>query len=153
MSHTIQRRHAHDLHRLNEVNYQLVMRLIPDLLTLGNHAISQTGSGSALHLQIIERSPYTTALSLTHHFQMGTIKLPIPDLWLRVYHDVCVAEAIAQLDGSSPAHTRAYDWHKGLDTAVKCQLNRFTEKWLRHCLHEGHCFRNDEIHSEFLLDE
>lgn len=150
MSHTIQHRRSHDLHRLNEVNYQLVMRLIPDMLNMAETAVSCVRAGNDLHLQIIERSPYTTALSLTHHFQAGSIRLPVPDLWLRVYHDVCVAEAIAQLDGNSPAHARTYDWHKGLDVAVKCQLNTFTEKWLRHCLQQGHCFRTGNLHSEDL---
>lgn len=150
MSHTIQHRRSHDLHRLNEVNYQLVMRLIPDMLNMAETAVSRVMAGDDLHLQIIERSPYTTALSLTHHFQAGSIRLPVPDLWLRVYHDVCVAEAIAQLDGNSPAHARTYDWHKGLDVAVKCQLNTFTEKWLRHCLQQGHCFHTDNLHSEDL---
>jgi uncharacterized protein YqiB (DUF1249 family) len=150
MSHTIQRRRIHDLHRLNEVNYQLVMRLIPGLPNIGATAISRTERGDDLHLQIIEHSPYTTALSLTHHFQAGSIRLPVPDLWLRVYHDVCVAEAIAQLDGNSPAHARVYDWHKGLDTDIKHKLNTFTEKWLRHCLQQGHCFRADDLHSESL---
>jgi uncharacterized protein YqiB (DUF1249 family) len=150
MSHTIQRRRIRELHRLNEVNYQLVMRLIPDILNIGEMAVSRTGENDDLYLQIIERSPYTTVLSLTHHFQAGSIRLPVPDLWLRVYHDVCVAEAIAQLDGNSPAHARAYDWHKGLDADVKRKLNTFTERWLRHCLQQGHCFRTDDLYSESL---
>jgi len=120
---------------------------------MGDAAVSRVREGDDLHLRIIERSPYTTALSLTHHFQAGSIRLPAPDLWLRVYHDVCVVEAIAQLDGNSPAHARTYDWHEGLDANIKRKLNTFTEKWLRHCLQQGHSFRNDEIHSEFLLDE
>ena len=150
MSHTIQRHRIHDLPRLNEVNYQLLMRLIPDMLNIGETSISRSREGDKLHLRIIERSPYTTALSLTHHFHAGSIKLPVPDLWLRVYHDVCVAEAIAQLDGNSPAHARAYDWHKGLDAGIKRQLNTFTEKWLRHCLQQGHYFGTDNLHSESL---
>lgn len=147
MSHTIPRRRIHDLHRFHEVNYQLVMRLIPDMLNMADTAVSRVKDGDDLHLQIIERSPYTTALSLTHHFKAGSIRLPVPDLWLRVYHDVCVAEAIAQLDGNSPAHARAYDWHEGLDTDIKRKLNSFTEKWLRHCLYQGHGFQANELHS------
>lgn len=142
MSHTIPRRGIHDLHRLHEVNYQLVMRLIPDMLNMGDAAVSRVREGDDLHLRIIERSPYTTALSLTHHFQAGSIRLPVPDLWLRVYHDVSVAEAIAQLDGNSPAHARAYDWHEGLDADIKRKLNAFTEKWLRRCLQQGHGFHS-----------
>ena len=147
MSHTIQRRHIHDLRRLHEVNYRLVMQLIPDMLNMGDEAVSRVKKGDDLHLQIIERSPYTTALSLTHHFQAGSIRLPVPDLWLRVYHDVCVAEAIAQLGGNSPAHARTYDWHEGLDADIKRKLNSFTEKWLRHCLQQGHSFHSVDLHS------
>lgn len=150
MSHTIEQYCCHNLHRLNEVNYQLIMRLIPDLLNMAETAVSKTKNADDLHLKIIERSPYTTALSLTHYFQAGSIRFPVPDLWLRVYHDVCVAEAIAQLDGNSPAHARAYDWHEGLDISIKRELNTFTEKWLRNCLQEGHCFRTKNLHSEFL---
>lgn len=142
MSHTIQRQRLHDLNRLNEVNYQLIMRLIPDLLNMPDTAVSKAKNADDLHLQVIERSPYTTALSLTHHYRAGAIRLAVPDLWLRVYHDVCVAEAIAQIDGNSPAHARAYDWHRGLDAEVKRQLNTFTEKWLRDCLQQGHVFKH-----------
>ena len=140
MSHTINRQRNRDLHRLNEINYQLILKLIPNLRHMDELAVSFSLNVPDLHLRIIERSPYTTVISLTHEFKAGSARIPAPDLWVRVCHDAMVAEAIANQDGASPAHAKIYTWHKGLDADVKWRLNTFAEKWLKRCLKQGHQF-------------
>jgi len=150
MSHTINRQRSRDLHRLNEINYQLILKLIPYLRYLEESAVSHAHNTPDLHLHIIERSPYTTVISLTHEFTAGSARIPAPDLWLRVCHDARVVEAIANQDGASPAHARTYTWHKGLDADIKWRLNTFAEKWLKQCLKYGHKFENRESYSSGL---
>lgn len=150
MSHTINRQCGTELKRLHEVNFSLISQLIPDIDSLDSKASSVVDQGDDLFLQIIQRSPYTTVLSLTHHYTVGPARLPAPDIWVRVSHDAKVAEAIAQQDGSSPAHAKIYTWHKGLDTDIKLKLNTFLEQWLRHCIDQGHTFVSNDLYSEFL---
>ncbi len=150
MSHTINHKRSHDLERLHEINFQLLMKLIPQLRQMTDGCVSSVLNAPDLHLRIIERSPYTTVISLTHEFMAGPASLPAPDLWLRVCHDARVAEAIANQDGCSPAHARTYTWHRGLDTDIKWRLNTFAEKWLKDCLKQGHEFNTPESYSKVL---
>ena len=150
MSHTINRQRNHDLQRMHEINYQLILKLVPRLRQMSNNSVSSIVNAPDLHLQIIERSPYTTVISLTHRFAAGPTHLPAPDLWLRVCHDAMVAEAVANQDGASPAHARTYTWHKGLDADIKWRLNSFAEKWLKRCLKQGHQFTSPESYSDVL---
>jgi len=150
MSHTINRQRSRDLHRLNEINYQLILKLIPNIRNTQESVISTTLNAPDLHLHIIERSPYTTVIALTHEFMAGSASIPAPDLWVRVCHDAMVAEAIANQDGASPAHAKTYTWHKGLDSDVKWKLNTFAEKWLKRCLKQGHRFENPQSYTPVL---
>jgi len=150
MSHTINRQRSRDLHRLNEINYQLILKLIPNIRNTHESVISTTLNAPDLHLHIIERSPYTTVIALTHEFMAGSASIPAPDLWVRVCHDAMVAEAIANQDGASPAHAKTYTWHKGLDADVKWKLNTFAEKWLKRCLKQGHRFEIPQSYTPVL---
>lgn len=150
MSHTINRQRSEQLSRLNESNYQLLAQLLPDLCLMGDTAVSRVPGSHDLYMHIIERSPYTTVLSLTYKLKVGDAHLPAPDLWIRVCHDANVAEAIEQLDGKRPAHAREYNAHGGLDLDTKWQLNTFMEKWLKRCLNQGHRYVCDESYSTSL---
>lgn len=145
MSHSITKYKAEDLQRLHEVNYHLLMRLVPCLHGITDVAVSMAHLTANLYLHIHERTPYTTVLSLTHQIEIGDSSVPAPDLWLRVYHDACVAEAIAQQDGAGPAHSRDYSLQLGLDSDIKWKLNQFMEKWLKNCIELGHVFDEDSI--------
>lgn len=150
MSHTINHKRSHDLQRLHEINFQLLLKLIPSLRQIPDASISHVLNAPDLHLRMIERSPYTTVISLTHKFKAGPVSLPAPDLWLRICHDARVVEAIANQDGASPAYARTYTWHRGLDTDIKWRLNTFAEKWLKACLKQGHEFNTPQSYSHAL---
>ena len=145
MSHSITRHKAKDLERLHEANFHLLMKLVPCLHDITQLAVSVSSKAADLYLRVHERTPYTTVLSLTHKIILGKQTVPAPDLWLRVYHDACVAEAIAQQDGEGPVHSRDYPMQLGLDTDIKWKLNWFMEKWLRDCLELGHEFSEDSL--------
>lgn len=144
MSHTICKEHLKDLQRLNRANYHLLLRLVPELDIIPGRASSHVVNDIDLELTILERSRFTTTLSLTHYIPVGETWVSAPDLWIRVYHDARVAEAIPRADGSSLVAEKLDTWNHALDPQQKWQLNDFMEKWLHRCLRKGHRIDCDE---------
>lgn len=138
MSHTITRQRCRDLHNLYETNYRLIKRLIPDLGNIDASASSHVDNMPGLYLKVLEHTPYTSVVTLTHQFPVGEIHIDVPDLWLRIYHDARVAEVIAHNDGVGPAYARQYTRHQELDRDIKWMLNKFATAWLKSCLKMGH---------------
>jgi uncharacterized protein YqiB (DUF1249 family) len=79
---------------LYEFNFRLIQRLIPELELPFQDAVSKSASDFPLHLSVMERDRYTVTLKLTYEFvdQEGVRRQP--DIWVRVYRDACVAEAL-----------------------------------------------------------
>jgi hypothetical protein len=119
------------LMELYENNYIYLRRLVPQLDGQRDAQVSSVERGPDLHLEVIERCPYTTNLLLTHRFEQVKGAEALPDLRVRIYHDARVAEVLS--DHSPEAGTLAWRW----------ALNRFLNRWLRYCLGEGHAFAND----------
>ena len=94
-----------------------------------------------LHLEVQERSPYTTTFRLTYFFDDTAEADADPDLIVRIYHDAQLAEALScrrlhhrhQLLGrfATDAHT---------ELARRWQRNILLNKWLEYCLERGHSF-------------
>jgi len=133
-----------DLQRLNRANYGLLLELIPDIDIIPEFASSKLDNAVDLNLSVIERSRYTSTVSLTHYIPVGDTWVSAPDLWIRIYHDAQVAEAIPRKDGSSLLDDRPDNWNHTLEPFQKWQLNNFMEKWLRYCLRQGHLVHCDE---------
>ncbi|MGD8514781.1 MAG: DUF1249 domain-containing protein [Granulosicoccaceae bacterium] len=138
MSHTIGKHHGAELYRLHEVNYLLVTQLIPDLPGIDETASSRIDGVPDLHLRVLEHTPYTSVIVLTHHVPVGETHVAAPDLWLRIYHDAKVTEVIAHNDGEGPAHARSHTRYHELGRDIKWQLNRYAARWMEDCLALGH---------------
>lgn len=131
---------------LYERNYVRLLKLIPDLEGIEDTTVSQVGGSPDLHLQVLERSRFTTTLYLTYFFAVedgGAIA--DPGLQVRIYHDAKLVEAMASRYrpgiGAMPpgciAKLPILDW--------KWEINLFLDKWLTYCLAQGHRFtRADE---------
>ena len=154
MSHTINRNRGRALHRLYESNFRLLTRLIPGLPDLIGGEHSTPAGEKSLHVRVIDRGPYTTVIALTHVFHAGQASFHAPDIWVRVYHDASVAEAIAQQDGAGPAHSRGFSGRQATHPDLKWKLNHFLHHWLHGCLRKGHCIltRDDEDFSAQLSE-
>jgi uncharacterized protein YqiB (DUF1249 family) len=123
-------------------NYQKLMQLIPNLARL-EHTVAGCARGKPdLQLTILEKTPYTVTLQLSHCFPKQNIPIPLlePALKIRVYLDAQLAEVLrdhVRCDASqainNPAKSREimdYKW----------TLNYFLQKWLDHCLRMRYCF-------------
>ncbi len=128
------------LMELYELNYILLRRMIPEPGLLDTASVSSPEGGPALHVQIVDRAPYTTTLRLTYLFSDARGVFPAPDVLVRMYHDAQVAEVLsrgrrrglrgAEYDRSRERYTLATQWG----------VNRFLHKWLGYCLRQGHGF-------------
>ena len=133
------RRIAH-LVDLYERNYRLIERLIPELDLPFERAVSRSATDMPLHLIVVERAPYTAELRLTYEFDGPDGRKLAPDLWIKVYRDARVAEALhcgarppwlATDEGDPEAHRFLHDqWAR----------NHMLAKWLEFLLEHGHGF-------------
>ncbi len=131
---------------LYERNYINMRRLIPIMLPASATYtyISRVPGGLDVHLRIIERSRYTSELSLTYQFvrESGAI-LAEPNLRIRVYHDAQLAEVMAAYPRHHAAFTADLLLGARPDSSQlrrRWQINRFLFKWLTYCLRQGHRF-------------
>ncbi|MFV8833670.1 DUF1249 domain-containing protein [Aquisalimonas sp.] len=127
------------LMELYEDNYILVRRLVPGLQDLDGAYVSRVSGTADLHLRVLEQTPYTTSLSLTHVFRRPDAAAAQPDLQLRIYHDARAGEVLPETDvthfdlwGGRQPERKSLEW--------RWELNRFLNRWLRYCLNEGHGF-------------
>lgn len=128
------------LEKICESNYQKLFRLIPNLRSFKNSAIGRTANKPALHLDVLERNPYTLTIELSHSFSRPLSELIVPAVKIRVYLDAQLAEVIR--DNDRPAVDRVYQ-DPGRAREIqdyKWRLNYFLEKWLDHCLKTDYQF-------------
>ena len=131
------------LMELYETNYIYLRRLVPQLDGRRDAQVSSVDRGPDLHLEVMERCPYTTSLMLTHRFDAQAAGESLPDLQVRIYHDARVAEV---LPASAPARLGRIGSRVLPETgtlAWRWAVNRFLNRWLRYCLGEGHGFTGD----------
>jgi len=126
---------------LCEENYQLLLRMIPELRSVqGELRASRTG-GPDLHLEIIEQSRYTTLLRLTYLFPYADGKVhrlgeADPDALLRAYHDAGQVEVIDLLETALPLGSD----YRSPALEAKWKVNLFLSKWLAYCARQGYQF-------------
>ena len=122
---------------LYENNYLRLKKLIPDLLQAEGQSKSAVVGCLDLYLTVIEQSKFTTLLSLSYSFVRKNGVVREPDLQIRVYHDVGLAEVL-----SGELHHGQLKLKNLPETAImeRWHLNRFLYKWLGFCLHIGHRF-------------
>jgi uncharacterized protein len=139
------------LEQVCESNFRKIFQLIPDLLGLQENANGFAVNDSALHLEVIERTPYTMTVELSHCFGVGLEELVEPAVKIRIYLDAKLAEVLSD-------HVRAKvsdvykDPAQSLDIMnYKWRLNYFLQKWLDHCLKKEYCFKTDYLQPEMII--
>jgi uncharacterized protein YqiB (DUF1249 family) len=122
---------------LYENNFIRLRKLIPDLTNLPVNAVSRLPGCLSLHTTILERTKFTTTLSLTYYFEEAEQLLAEPALTVRIYHDASIVEV---LTGHLKHGRQRYDHIPAKAKIIKWKLNRFLYKWLGYSLYLGHSF-------------
>jgi uncharacterized protein len=116
-----------------EANYVRLQRLLPGL-EHDNH-LFEVGANLQLHIEVTERSPYTTTLEISQPpVQIPTVA---PRLTVRVYHDARLAEVVAFTSRRRIQPRYDYPNSAMYQPDEKSQWNRFLGEWLSHCLQHG----------------
>jgi hypothetical protein len=125
---------------LYESNYIRLGWLLPDLRGVQGRLVSRVHRDLTLHLEVLERTPYTLLLNLTYHFTGAAGEAAIPDMHIRVYHDARLAEAQA----CTGAPARPAPGEPAMDAREELQRrwarNVLLNKWLEYCAGRGHLF-------------
>lgn len=141
---------SYSLEQLCASNYRKLFSLIPDLLAYHDHAIGQAANHSALHLDVIDRSPYTVTVQLTYRFKKNLEELMEPAVRIRLYLDAKLAEVIS--DHARSAVPLVFK-DPGLSLEImnyKWRLNYFLQKWLDHCLNKNYQFKEPLLKSAII---
>jgi len=128
------------LEQLCSGNYQKLLRLIPDLVSVHETAVGVAPHCSQLILTVVDRSAYTITVELSHHFGKPENTQFLPAMLIRIYLDAKMAEVIS--DYAHKALPQVFE-HFGFSKAImdyKWRLNYFLQKWLEHCLKKGYFF-------------
>lgn len=127
---------------LYESNYIRLGWLMPGLAALTSplSVVSHVTGDCPLHLQVEERSRYTTTLTLTYVFADEAGLACDPDLQIRVYHDAKLAEV--QGCARWHRHTLLESLRSELARALgeRWLRNVMLNKWLDYCVERGHRF-------------
>ncbi len=126
---------------LYESNYVRLLRLAPELETMEGTRVSRVAGALDLYVTVEERFKYTTSLLLTYRFEDddGVVELE-PRARIHAYHDVRAAEVVSHYRRRRSNHFLG--WRRGHIAEVQRRwtMNRFFNKWLRFCGHQGHIF-------------
>ena len=131
------------LQNVCETNYHKLCALIPDLKNI-NQSIQGSSQGKPqLHVELIEQTPYTKTIQLSHFFTEKSTPLLEPAVKIRLYFDVCIAEVLRDYKRIEVSHA-IQDIARSQDIMeYKWTLNYFLEKWLDHCLKNNYSFKQD----------
>lgn len=129
---------------LYERNFRLLQRLLPELDAPFDRAVSHSNSDCPLHLQITTRDRYTMTLRLSYEFIDDQGVRRQPDLWLRVYRDAGVVEALECEE--RPPWLAADEADPAAEAFLTAQWRRnlMLNKWLDYLLEHGHGFGMSE---------
>jgi len=128
------------LEQVCESNYQKLFKLIPDLMVFKETAIGLAPHHTTLHLEIIERTPHTLTVELSHCFTKNRDEFMAPAVKIRVYLDAQLAEVLS--DHARAGVAQVFK-DPGLSREImnyKWRLNYFLQKWLDHCLKNNYLF-------------
>ena len=125
---------------LCESNYRKLLLLIPDLLNLGSVAVGKTAVQPDLQLDVIERSTHTLTIRLNYRFNLGSGDFLTPEIKVRVYRDVQLAEVLCDCVRFDVARVFKDPGKTGEILDYKWRMNYFLGKWLDHCLQKNYRF-------------
>jgi len=125
---------------LYELNYRRIERLIPELDLPFSEAVSRADTDLPLYLTVMSRDRFTATFRLTYEFVTEEGLRRQPDIWVRIYRDAHVAEALEcshrpPLQLSDASDERVWEF-----LSAQWRRNLMLGKWLEYLLDQGHGF-------------
>ncbi|QSA95643.1 DUF1249 domain-containing protein [Methylococcus sp. EFPC2] len=133
------------LSRVCEANYTRLLTLIPHLLTLPVGVSARADGTPGLELELLERSPYTLLIELTHSFTWEFGALSEPAVRIRVYLDAHTTEVLSAKERPYVFDIMRHDAEAREVMDYKWSLNYFLALWLDHCIASDYQFRRPEL--------
>ena len=140
MSRFRPRNRSYWLAQLCEANFRQLSELVPDIASLPHQATANAPGKPPLFLKVVERSPYTVTVELSHCFRREIDGRPETSVCIRVYLDGKCAEA---LPCPQPRSNEARKDDAAQNARVleeKWASNYFLQRWLEHCLRSRYRF-------------
>lgn len=125
---------------LYESNFIRLGWLALDVQHLPDFAVSRVPGDCELHLAVLDRSRYTTTLSLTYRLHEAGKHLVEPNLELRVYHDARLVEVLGSIGGRRHRDLSDMRGIGGQGLGERWLRNQMLNKWLEYCAGRGHRF-------------
>lgn len=126
---------------LYESNFVRLRWLLPPDRPFSGSLISTVPDDLPLHLDVFERSRYTTTVRMTYFFEEDGVQVADPDLTIRLYHDAHLAEAMACTRHHRHAALKPFDTRPGAELSRRWARNVMLNKWLEYCADRQHRFR------------
>jgi uncharacterized protein YqiB (DUF1249 family) len=124
-----------ELHALSEANYARLLQLFPDYQQ-ANERQFRLGQRLVV-LTVIDRDRHTTTLTVQYHAPQLP-KLMDSSLYLRMYHDVSMAEVVKHRSSRRLESRYDYPNSEMYQPDEKQQQNQFLSELLSLCLSEAH---------------
>jgi uncharacterized protein YqiB (DUF1249 family) len=124
-----------ELHALCEANYARLLQLFPDYQQ-ANERRFQLGQRLVV-ITVIDRDRHTTSLHLQYHAPQLP-KLMDSNLYVRMYHDVSMAEVVKHRSSRRLESRYDYPNSEMHQPDEKQQQNQFVSELLSLCLSEAH---------------
>lgn len=123
------------LHALSEANYARLLQLFPDYQQ-ANERQFRLGQRLVV-LTVIDRDRHTTTLTVQYHAPQLP-KFMDSSLYLRMYHDVSMAEVVKHRSSRRLESRYDYPNSEMYQPDEKQQQNQFLSELLSLCLSEAH---------------
>lgn len=122
-----------------DANYLRFLRLLPGLKETDSWVFgveTPRANLSRVCLRVIERSRYTTTVTLAQEFEYPSW-LPNPLITVRLYHDARMAEVLTYQRSAKIRQSYDYPNVTMFQRDEKAQVNMLLGEWLEYCLASG----------------
>ncbi len=133
------------LNEIYESNFYKLFQLMPNLTQIQYSAAALLHGNPTLYLKLLNRSPYTLTIELTHCFNHKNEELFEPAMKIQVYLDAKSVEVLNKPKPNNHSTTMAIKPSAEDILNNKWNSNYFLEKWLNHCIASGYKFHPEKF--------
>lgn len=119
-----------------EIIYSKFEQVLGDFTQLPDHIKLEASGFMDLSIDVLVRESDHTRISLSHYYSQNGDLVPDPDMELRIFPDLKMAEALTFQD--TYKYQEIYSTPKTMNPRLRIQLNRFLNQWLTNIIEQQH---------------